>query len=58
MRSLGLIFIAICMAVIAASAGATVYLGFGFSGAESIIVALSVLTAQSDLDSSCIDQAK
>lgn len=45
MRSLGLIFIAICMAVIAASAGATVYLGFGFSGAESIIVALSVLTA-------------
>jgi cyclic-di-GMP phosphodiesterase, flagellum assembly factor TipF len=45
MRSLGLIFIAICMAVIAASAGATVYLAFGFSGAESIVVALSVLTA-------------
>jgi cyclic-di-GMP phosphodiesterase TipF (flagellum assembly factor) len=45
MRSLGLIFIAICMAVIAASAGATVYLAFGFTGAESIVVALSVLTA-------------
>lgn len=42
---LGLIFIALCMAVIAASAGATVYLGFGFSGAEAIIVGLSVLTA-------------
>jgi hypothetical protein len=42
---LGLIFIALCMAVIAASAGATVYLGFGFSGAEAIIVGLSVMTA-------------
>jgi cyclic-di-GMP phosphodiesterase TipF (flagellum assembly factor) len=31
--------------VIAASAGATVYLGFGFTGTEAIIVALSVLTA-------------
>ena len=29
---LGAIFVAVCMVVIAASAGATVYLGFGFSG--------------------------
>ena len=42
---LGAVFIAICMVVIAASAGATVYLGFGFSATEAIIVALSVLTA-------------
>ena len=42
---LGAIFVAICMVVIAASAGATVYLGFGFSATEAIIVALSVLTA-------------
>jgi cyclic-di-GMP phosphodiesterase TipF (flagellum assembly factor) len=39
------VFIAICVVVIAASAGATVYLGFGFSGTEAVIVALSVLTA-------------
>ena len=42
---LGAVFIAVCMVVIAASAGATVYLGFGFSGTEAIIVALAVLTA-------------
>ncbi len=42
---LGAVFIAICMVVIAASAGTTVYLGFGFSATEAIIVALSVLTA-------------
>src|SRR5262245_39848344 len=42
---LGALFIAVCMVVIAASAGATMYLGFGFSGAEAIIVALAVLTA-------------
>ncbi|MBX9777405.1 MAG: EAL domain-containing protein [Xanthobacteraceae bacterium] len=42
---LGAIFIVACMVVIAASAGATVYLGFGFTGTEAIIVALSVLTA-------------
>jgi cyclic-di-GMP phosphodiesterase TipF (flagellum assembly factor) len=42
---LGAIFIVVCMVVIAASAGATVYLGFGFTGTEAIIVALSVLTA-------------
>jgi cyclic-di-GMP phosphodiesterase TipF (flagellum assembly factor) len=41
---LGAVFIATCMVVIAASAGATVHLGFGFSGTEAIIVALSVLT--------------
>ena len=38
------VFIVFCMVVIAASAGATVYLGFGFSGAEAIMVALAVLT--------------
>jgi cyclic-di-GMP phosphodiesterase TipF (flagellum assembly factor) len=42
---LGAVFIAVCMVVIAACAGATVYLGFGFTGTEAIIVALSVLTA-------------
>ncbi|MCC6890198.1 MAG: EAL domain-containing protein [Hyphomicrobiales bacterium] len=42
---LGAVFIAICMVVIAASAGATVHLGFGFSGAEALVVALAVLTA-------------
>jgi cyclic-di-GMP phosphodiesterase TipF (flagellum assembly factor) len=42
---LGAVFVAVCMVVIAASAGATVWLGFGFSGAEAIIVALAVLTA-------------
>ena len=42
---LGAVFIAVCIVVIAASAGATVYLGFGFSGTEAIIVALAVLTA-------------
>jgi cyclic-di-GMP phosphodiesterase TipF (flagellum assembly factor) len=39
------VFIAICVVVIAASAGATAYLGFGFAGTEAVIVALSVLTA-------------
>jgi len=42
---LGAIFVAICMVLIAASAGATVYLGFGFSATEAIIIALAVLTA-------------
>jgi cyclic-di-GMP phosphodiesterase TipF (flagellum assembly factor) len=42
---LGAIFIVVCMVVIAACAGATVYLGFGFTGTEAIIIALSVLTA-------------
>ena len=40
---LGAAFIVFCMVVIAASAGTTVYLGFGFSGAEAIMVALAVL---------------
>ena len=40
----GAVFIAVCMVVIAASAGATMYLGFGFSGTEAIIVALAVMT--------------
>jgi cyclic-di-GMP phosphodiesterase TipF (flagellum assembly factor) len=42
---LGAVFIAICMVVISASAGAMMYLGFGFSGMEATIVALAVLTA-------------
>ena len=42
---LGAVFVAICMVLIAASAGATVYLGFGFSATEAVIVALAVLTA-------------
>ncbi|MPZ37027.1 MAG: EAL domain-containing protein [Rhizobiales bacterium] len=42
---LAAVFIAICMVVIAASAGAVVFLGFGFSGTEAITVALAVLTA-------------
>jgi cyclic-di-GMP phosphodiesterase, flagellum assembly factor TipF len=42
---LGAIFVVVCMVVIAASAGATVYLGFGFTGTEAVIVALSVATA-------------
>jgi cyclic-di-GMP phosphodiesterase, flagellum assembly factor TipF len=42
---LGTFFIAACMVVIAASAGALLYLGFGFSGLEAVVVALAVLTA-------------
>jgi cyclic-di-GMP phosphodiesterase, flagellum assembly factor TipF len=42
---LGAVFIAICMVVIAASAGATVYLVFALPAMESTVVALSVLTA-------------
>jgi len=41
---LGAVFIAVCMVLIAGSAGATVYLGLGFPATESIIVALAVLT--------------
>ena len=41
----GAIFVAVCMVLIAASAGATIYLGFGFTIPESAIVALAVLTA-------------
>jgi cyclic-di-GMP phosphodiesterase, flagellum assembly factor TipF len=39
------IFIAVCMALIAGSLGIVVYLRFGFTGAESALVALAVLTA-------------
>jgi cyclic-di-GMP phosphodiesterase TipF (flagellum assembly factor) len=42
---LGAVFIAVCMVLIAASAGATVHLGLGFAVTESIIAALAVLTA-------------
>ncbi|HZO44257.1 MAG TPA: EAL domain-containing protein [Xanthobacteraceae bacterium] len=42
---LGTIFIVACMVVIAASAGALLYLGFGFSGIEAFVVTLAVLTA-------------
>ena len=39
------IFIAACMALIAGSIGVVVYLRFGFTGAESALVALGALTA-------------
>jgi cyclic-di-GMP phosphodiesterase, flagellum assembly factor TipF len=39
------IFIAVCMALIAASVGFVVYLRFGMTGAESFLVGLGVLTA-------------
>jgi cyclic-di-GMP phosphodiesterase TipF (flagellum assembly factor) len=39
------IFIAVCMVLIAGSIGFVVYLRFGFTGAESALVALGVLTA-------------
>jgi cyclic-di-GMP phosphodiesterase TipF (flagellum assembly factor) len=42
---LGAIFIAVCMTVIAASAGAVVYFGYGFTGADAIVVAIAALTA-------------
>jgi cyclic-di-GMP phosphodiesterase TipF (flagellum assembly factor) len=42
---LGAIFVAVCMTVIAASAGAVVFYGYGFSGADAIIVAIAALTA-------------
>src|SRR5580704_16382769 len=42
---LGPFFVALCIAVIAASAGAVVYFGFGFAAADAIIVAVAVLTA-------------
>ena len=38
-------FIAVCMVLIAVSLGIVVYLRFGFTGAESALVALGVLTA-------------
>jgi cyclic-di-GMP phosphodiesterase TipF (flagellum assembly factor) len=39
------IFIAVCMVLIAGSLGFVVYLRFGFTGAESALVALGTLTA-------------
>jgi cyclic-di-GMP phosphodiesterase TipF (flagellum assembly factor) len=39
------IFIAVCMALIAASVGYVVYLRFGLTGAESFLIGLGVLTA-------------
>jgi cyclic-di-GMP phosphodiesterase TipF (flagellum assembly factor) len=45
MVRLSAIFIAACMALIAASLGFVVYSRFGFTGAESALVALGVLTA-------------
>ena len=42
---LGALFVAVCMTVIAASAGAVVYFAYGFSGADAIIVAIAALTA-------------
>jgi len=44
---LGTIFVLTCMVIIAASAGATAYLAFGFGGSESAIVGLATLTALS-----------
>ena len=42
---LGAIFVALCMMVIAASAGAVVYFAYGFGAADSIVVATAALTA-------------
>ena len=42
---LGALFVAVCMTVIAASAGAVVYFAYGFTGADAIIVAIAALTA-------------
>jgi len=42
---LGALFVAVCMTVIAASAGAVVYFGYGFTGADAIIVGIAALTA-------------
>jgi cyclic-di-GMP phosphodiesterase TipF (flagellum assembly factor) len=39
------IFIAVCMVLIAGSVGFVVYLRFGLTGAESLLIALGVLTA-------------
>src|SRR5580692_1022384 len=41
---LGAPFVAVCMTVIAASAGAVGYFAFGFSGADAVIVAIAVVT--------------
>ena len=41
----GAIFVAVCMTVIAASAGAVVYSAYGFSAADAVVVAIASLTA-------------
>src|SRR5260370_2301796 len=41
------LFVAVCMMLIAACAGAVVYFAFGFTGADAITVAIAVLTALS-----------
>jgi cyclic-di-GMP phosphodiesterase TipF (flagellum assembly factor) len=45
MLRISAIFISLCMVLIAGSIGFVVYLRFGFTGAESALVALGVLTA-------------
>src|ERR1700688_35675 len=42
---LGALFVAVCMTVIAASAGAVFYFAYNFTGADAIIVAIAALTA-------------
>ena len=42
---LGAIFVAVCMTVIAVSAGAVVYYAYGFTGADAIMVAIAALTS-------------
>jgi cyclic-di-GMP phosphodiesterase TipF (flagellum assembly factor) len=42
---LGALFVAVCMTVIAASTGTVVYFGYGFTGADAIIVGIAALTA-------------
>src|SRR5262245_25853863 len=44
MLSLSAVFVAVCMVLIAVSGGAVFYLLLGFSGAESSIIAVAVLT--------------
>jgi cyclic-di-GMP phosphodiesterase TipF (flagellum assembly factor) len=45
MGRISAIFIAICLALIAGSVGAVVYLWFGFTGMESAVVAIATATA-------------
>src|SRR5262245_64972976 len=42
---LGALFVALCMVLIAGSAGAALYFAFGFHAAEAVIVGIAVLTA-------------
>src|ERR1700722_12831907 len=42
---LGALFVAVCMTVIAASAGAVAYFAYGVSAADAIVVAIAALTA-------------